>query len=270
MNSGVLFALKKSLGVQLESLSQSFAGSPKKIVSLVPSLTELLHYLGLEEAVTGVTKFCIHPNKWYRSKTRVGGTKTPDIELIFSLQPDLIIANKEENRKEDIEALAKQFPVYLGDTANLEDALEEILFIGKLTGATNRAEVLADAIEKEFVLLKPCSLTVNTAYLIWQNPLMASGDGTFINDMMQRCGLKNIFSGIGRYPETTTEALRSLNCELVLLSSEPFPFNEEHAVKLRAELPGTKVLLVDGEMFSWYGSRLLEAPGYFKTLMTHF
>lgn len=263
MNSGILFQLKKSLNFKKDDLEPA----PARIVSLVPSQTELLHYLGLDAEIAGITKFCVHPHSWFRHKTRVGGTKSPDLEKIRSLQPDLIIANKEENREEDILALSEQFPVYVSDISTLEEALDMIVYIGRLTATNERAAELATAIRNNFELLKPIGRPLRAAYLIWQKPFMAAGGGTFINDMMQRCGLQNIFGGTERYPETTIDQLKEKNCEVLLLSSEPFPFKQEHAETLRQELPGTKVLLVNGELFSWYGSRLLLSPGYFGKLV---
>lgn len=266
MNSGILFQLKKSLNFSAGDLGER----PGRIISLVPSQTELLHYLGLDAEIVAITKFCVHPHSWFRHKTRVGGTKSPDIEKIKSLQPDLIIANKEENRKEDIEALSEHFPVYVSDISTLEAALQMITDIGEITATTERAEELVTGIRNNFNLLQPSGKPLKAAYFIWQKPLMAAGGDTFINDMMRRCGLHNIFSGTARYPETTIEWLLEKGCEVLLLSSEPFPFKEEHAEALRKELPGVKVLLADGEMFSWYGSRLLMAPGYFGELLRLF
>jgi ABC-type Fe3+-hydroxamate transport system substrate-binding protein len=265
MSSGIIFQLKKNLTLPDGLFTNPLTVYPKKIVSLVPSQTELLHHLGLNEEVVGITKFCVHPNDWFRNKLRVGGTKSPDIEKIKSLQPDLVIANKEENRKEDIEALAVHFPVYVSDIANLEDALEMIVHIGQLTGKVEQAAVLVNGIQDNFAFLQPVSPPVRTAYLIWNEPLMTAGGDTFINDMMQRCGMGNMFTA-ERYPETTIGYLRENGCQLLLLSSEPFPFKEKHAALFREALPGTKVVFADGEMFSWYGSRLLTAVDYFTFL----
>jgi ABC-type Fe3+-hydroxamate transport system substrate-binding protein len=269
MSSGIIFQLKKNLTLSGGAFTSQLPVLPKKIVSLVPSQTELLHHLGLNEEVVGITKFCVHPNDWFRNKLRVGGTKSPDIEKIKSLQPDLVIANKEENRKEDIEALAVHFPVYVSDISTLEDALDMIEHIGQLTGTVEQAEVLVNGIKHNFALLQPASPPVRTAYLIWNEPLMAAGGDTFINDMMQRCGMENMFTA-DRYPETTIEYLRDHDCQLLLLSSEPFPFKEKHAAILKKALPETKIVFADGEMFSWYGSRLLQAPVYFNMLRNHY
>ncbi|HNA01267.1 MAG TPA: helical backbone metal receptor [Ferruginibacter sp.] len=253
--------------------SPSLPYTPRRIISLVPSQTELLYRLGLETETVGITKFCIHPDTWYRQKTRVGGTKSLKPEIIRQLNPDLIIANKEENVQEQVETLARDYPVWVTDVNNLEDALQMIHDIGALTGKTGEASVLISAIQKEFDQLQTTNLkpqTSNppprTAYLIWQDPCMTAGGDTFIHDMLTRCGFENCFAGKKRYPETTIAELQALDPGLLLLSSEPFPFKQKHADEFGRLLPGCRVMLVNGEYFSWYGSRLLDAPAYFKTL----
>lgn len=249
---------------------------PKRIISLVPSQTELLHDLGLEQETIGITKFCVHPNAWYTSKTRVGGTKTIKKEFIDKLLPDLIIANKEENVQEQIEELAAQYPVWLTDINNFEDALQMIEDIGTLTGKLTEAKHLNTTIINSFLELKEPQTSnhkLQTAYLIWRNPYMAAGGDTFINSMLSKCGFTNIFSDKKRYPEINVSELQSrklsgANCQLLLLSSEPYPFKQKHIDELQSLLPGTKIVLVDGEIFSWYGSRLLYAADYFKKLRT--
>lgn len=244
------------------------------IVSLVPSQTELLHDLGLNEEVKAITKFCVHPKTWLKSKIRIGGTKNIKIELIKKIAPDLIIANKEENVKEQVEELAKTFDVFVTDVNNLADALSMIRDIGTLTGKTTKALSIANQIEKKFQKLSQSVRTkqqIKAAYLIWQNPYMAVGGNTFINSMMTYCGLENIFTNVDRYPEINLEDFQNSKggkskCDLILLSSEPYPFKDKHAAEIQLNLPSKKIMLVDGEMFSWYGSRLLKAVGYFKNL----
>lgn len=239
---------------------------PQRIVSLVPSQTELLYSLGLEEKVAGITKFCIHPQHWRKTKTIVGGTKQIHTGRIDQLLPDLIIANKEENVKEQVEQLAKKYPVWVTDVNNLSDALLMIRQTGELTGTESRANELAGSVEIAFSNSTDISSTVRTCYLIWQKPYMTVGGDTFINDMMIRAGLINVFANRNRYPEITLDEIRQSGCELLLLSSEPFPFGTKHIEHFREQLPGIKVLLADGEMFSWYGSRLLQTPDYMKQL----
>jgi ABC-type Fe3+-hydroxamate transport system substrate-binding protein len=238
-----------------------------RIVSLVPSQTELLYDLGLEDEVKAITKFCVHPAKWYKNKTRIGGTKNVNINAIKKINPDLIIANKEENVKEQVEELAKTFDVLVTDVNNFQEALQMIKDIGVLTGKITEALTIVNKIESKFQNFFGSTINerkIKTAYLIWENPFMAAGRNTFINDMMQYCGLENIFSKQERYPKITLEDLQ--NCELVLLSSEPYPFKEKHLKEMQAQIPGLKIIIVDGEMFSWYGSRLLKAADYFEKL----
>ncbi len=247
--------------------AQYFQEPPQKIISIVPSQTELLFYCGLDKEVIGITKFCVHPKQWFTTKTRVGGTKNLNLDLIKKLQPDLIIANKEENVKEQIEELAKDIDVWVTDVNNLEDALQMIKDIGAITHKSDKADRLIKEIKTEFSQLLTINHKLQTAYLIWQNPYMTAGGDTFINDMMKYCGLENIFENKTRYPELTIEQLSTANCQLILLSSEPYPFAQKHVDELQQLLPGKKIILVDGEMFSWYGSRLLKAPSYFKSIM---
>ncbi len=240
--------------------------TPGRIISLVPSQTELLYDLGLHNEVIGITKFCVHPEEWFRTKSRVGGTKQLNIEKIWRLQPELIIANKEENVKEQIEELEKHFPVWISDVRNLQDAFEMINRIGELVTKKETAETLIEQIKTNFSQLQISNRKPQTCYLIWRNPYMSVGGDTFINSMMEAAGFENIFKEQHRYPEMRIEELRILNTELLLLSSEPFPFKQKHVEELQPQLPHTKIILVDGQMFSWYGSRLLKAPGYFKEL----
>lgn len=239
--------------------------SPRSIVSLVPSITELLYTLQLDEQVTGITKFCVHPNNWFRQKTRVGGTKAIKPSIIRELQPDLIIANKEENVKEQVEELAQHYPVWVSDVNNLADALEMIEQIGAITNTLPSATRLISQINSAFATLQTTNYQPQTGYLIWRNPYMTIGKDTFIHDMLHRCGFTNIFGHTTRYPAIDTWQLAQ--CDLLLLSSEPYPFQQKHIDELQAALPNTKIMLVDGEMFSWYGSRLLQAPAYFNSLL---
>ncbi|MBK8494687.1 MAG: ABC transporter substrate-binding protein [Chitinophagaceae bacterium] len=240
---------------------------PKRIISVVPSQTELLSALGLERETAGITKFCIHPASWFKTKKRIGGTKNLQIEAIRNLQPDLVIANKEENVREQIEQLALDHPVWVTDVNNLEDATNMIHDIGVLTGTGDMALSLTGQIKTAFDGLPKKRSRVRTAYLIWRNPYMTAGGDTFIHDMMQHCGFENIFAHKTRYPETSVADLQTGDCQLLLLSSEPYPFKQKHINELKSLLPNTAIILVNGEYFSWYGSRLLKAPAYFKTLI---
>ncbi|MDX2135988.1 MAG: helical backbone metal receptor [Saprospiraceae bacterium] len=238
---------------------------PRRIVSIVPSQTELLHALGLETEVVGLTKFCVHPRSWFDTKTRVGGTKTLNLERIDALQPDLLIGNKEENERAQIEALAARYPVWMSDIYTLDDSLDMIRRVGDLCGKAAAADGLALRIQAAFSAL-PVWPVRSAAYLIWRKPYMAAASGTFVDHLLSRAGFTNVFASRSRYPEIRAEELASAAPEVILLSSEPFPFSEKHVQEFRALCPGATVLVVDGELFSWYGSRLLEAPDYFCRL----
>jgi ABC-type Fe3+-hydroxamate transport system substrate-binding protein len=252
--------------------------APKRIVSLVPSQTELLYYLGLEEEVVGITKFCVHPQSWFGTKTRVGGTKAIHIDAVRHLNPDLIIANKEENVKEQVEALKAIAPVWVSDIENLDAALDMIEKVGEMVDKKQRADELVALIKTNFSklvvsfsvvtnqLLNQSAVQPRIVYFIWRDPYMTVGGDTFIGDMIRCCGFTNIFEDELRYPQVTLEQLAALNCQYIFLSSEPFPFKEKHAAEIKKVLPNAKIIFVDGEMFSWYGSRLLQATQYFKEL----
>ncbi len=236
---------------------------PKRIVSLVPSQTELLVDLGLGDRIVGVTKFCIHPKGLKREKTVIGGTKNFRIDRIDSLQPDLIIGNKEENYKEGIERLSEKYPIWMSDIFTLEDAYRMILSIGELTDTVPKANQIISQIKNE--LEKEFRFKGSAVYLIWKDPLIVVGSNTFIDSMLKKAGFQNLIDQ-ARYPEIDLEELVHMNPDYLLLSSEPFPFKEKHISFFIERLPKTKIRIVDGEMFSWYGSRLVFAGKYFSTL----
>jgi ABC-type Fe3+-hydroxamate transport system substrate-binding protein len=243
---------------------------PQRIVSLVPSQTELLYYLGLRDEVIAITKFCVHPEIWFRNKNRIGGTKNLSIEKIKSLNPDLILANKEENVKEQIEELKKYFPVWTSDIKNLDDALTMIGRVGELINKKVQSEKIIQEINFAFQHLS--ILTVKrkpqtVSYLIWQKPFMTIGKDTFINDMLAKCGFKNVFNSLTRYPEITADEIKNAQPDFIFLSSEPFPFKVKHIKELQIVSPASKIILVNGEFFSWYGSRMIKAADYFEKLI---
>jgi len=267
MQIAEVFYVKTILVLML--LPQDFIPNKKinRIICLVPSLTELLYELGLENEVVGITKFCVHPPGWFSNKTRVGGTKNVNLKTVFDLNPDLIIANKEENVKEQVETLAEKFDVLLTEINDLKGALQAILEIGRIVGKNYEAEVLASKIKNRFneisasVVLKRKKTAV---YFIWKDPSMVAAGGTFIDEMMCYCGFQNAFSHLERYPVVELSDLQKMKFDVILLSSEPYPFNEWHKKEFQNVFEEKEVLLVDGEMFSWYGSRLLKAADYFN------
>lgn len=242
---------------------------PRRIVSLVPSQTELLYDLGLEEAVLGITKFCIHPEAWFRNKTRIGGTKTVHLDKIKALQPDLIIANKEENVKEQVEALTAIAPVWMSDIHTLDDAAQMISDIGQLTGKQEIAASINNRIQQGFQNLEQQAepQQPSVLYLIWREPWMTIGQDTFIHDILLRMGLKNAWGQQSRYPEISLQDIKDRKPDFIFLSSEPYPFKEKHIAELQTVVPAAKIILVDGEMFSWYGSRLQWAGPYLEALL---
>lgn len=227
---------------------------PQRIISLVPSKTELLVDLGLEDRLVGLTKFCVHPKGLKKQKTIIGGTKNFHFDKIAALQPDLIIGNKEENYQEGIALLEKKYPVWMSDIYTLEDAFEMIKGIGAITGTAAQAERLIHEINQDMAFLSQ-GARGTAVYLIWKDPMMAVGPQTFIHDMLGRAGFINLVQE-PRYPELSMEDLKNLSPDFLLLSSEPFPFKQKHIDEFAAQLPQTHTQLVDGELFSWYGSRL--------------
>ncbi|GAC1302036.1 MAG: helical backbone metal receptor [Mucilaginibacter sp.] len=240
-------------------------GVPKRIISVVPSQTELLFYLGLDNEVIGITKFCLYPEDKFKSTAKIGGTKQLDIAKIKTLQPDLIIANKEENERSQIEELATFCPVWISDISDLDGAVDMIERVGVLVGREGEAKDLSQLIKQRFNSLSTSPLNLRAAYFIWRKPYMVVGKNTFIDSMLQKCGLINAFD-IERYPEVDVTMLADANPDVILLSSEPYPFKEKHIAEFKVMLPSATIKLVDGELFSWYGSRLLYAPEYFKKL----
>lgn len=242
---------------------------PLRIVSLVPSQTELLFELGLEEEVVGITKFCVHPAEQFRKKPRVGGTKKVKLDKIRALSPNLIIGNKEENTEEDIRALQQEYPVWMSDIHTLDDALGMIRSLGLVTGHDTQAEQLAGQIRRSFSQLQQAVMglpPLRTAYVIWRKPYMVVGRETFIHHIMERAGFRNAFGHLERYPEITLETLMHQQPEVLLLSSEPYPFRDKHLKEFRIACPTAQIELVDGELFSWYGSRLLKSGPYLEKL----
>lgn len=232
---------------------------------MVPSQSELLWDLGLRSELIGITKFCIHPDEMFTTVQRVGGTKNLNLDVIRELKPDLIIANKEENEKEQIEILQKEFNVHVTEIYTLEDSYKMIEEVGAMVGKKESALELVKNIKKQFSTLSIPAVRKKVLYLIWKNPYMAAGENTIIDNLMEQAGYENCISK-SRYPEITLAEIEKLNPELIFLSSEPYPFKTKHIGEF-SSLKNANAVIVDGEMFSWYGSRLLKAPGYYKLLI---
>jgi ABC-type Fe3+-hydroxamate transport system substrate-binding protein len=255
--------------VDASGVAVELARPPRRIVSLVPSTTELLCTLGLGDALAGVTVYCVEPRDVVRDKTRIGGEKNPDLEKIRALDPDLVIANIEENRREDIDRLrAWSIPVWV---AYPRTVAEGIAFIGEL-GALTGAEVAARALLRELEPLhdrvrKACAgrPPVAVFYPIWRGPYMTINGNTYIHDMLRVCGGRNIFADRAeRYPTVTLDEVAARRPEVILLPDEPFRFRRAHVADFDAypDMPavrGGRIHLVDGKPFSWHGPRIAEA-----------
>ncbi|WP_179022450.1 ABC transporter substrate-binding protein [Winogradskyella forsetii] len=243
--------------------------TPKRIISLVPSQTELLVHLGLEASIVGVTKFCVHPKHLRLSKKVVGGTKQINLQKIIDLNPDIILCNKEENTKEMIAELETITTIHISDIYNLEDCFELIKMYGNIFQVEKHASELISNIRKErkaFQLQITTKKPLKVAYFIWKNPWMVAASTNFIDAMLTEAGFTNVFKAQERYPEIVLNNSKLKEADLIFLSSEPFPFQSEHIAELQSKFPEKKVKIVDGELFSWYGSRLLKSYPYFKTL----
>jgi len=249
------------------------ADYPKRIISLVPSQTELLVELGLEENIVGITKFCIHPKRLKSEKTIIGGTKNVNYKKIANLSPDLIIGNKEENTEEIIKKLEDIAPVYVTDIITIKDSLQFIFDIGIICHKISESKNLINKIEKGlheftgFIKKRPLR---KVAYFIWKKPWMVAGSKNYINEILSLNNFENIFGNAPqRYPDVYVEYFTDLNPEmkpdLILLPTEPYPFNNKDIVDLKRHID-CEIRLVDGEMFSWHGSRILKALDYFKKL----
>ena len=244
---------------------------PRRIVSLVPSQTELLADLGLDERVVGLTRFCVHPAGWKARKQIVGGTKNVDVDRVRALDPDLVIANKEENVRAQVEALADVCPVYVTDVSDVAGAVRMVRDVGALVGRADEAETAAAQTLSGFARLaaevrQSGRPRLRALYLIWRDPWMTVGGDTIVSDVLTHGGFENVVADRTRYPALDGTEIGALRPHVVLLSSEPYPFAEKHVAEVEALAPGARVVLVDGEPFSWYGSRLRQTPRYLRAL----
>lgn len=235
-------------------------GSPRRLVSLVPSTTETVCALGLADRLVGVTRFCIHPAEVVAGLPRVGGTKDVDIERVRALAPDLVLANAEENTRDVVEALQDVVPTYVAMPRTVDDAVHDLRRLGRLLDAADAAEAIARDAEAALAALDATSPS-RCAYLIWREPWMTVNGDTYVHDVMARFGLANAFADrADRYPTVSLDELVAADLDLVLLSSEPFPFRTRHVDELvAAGVPRERVRFVDGEAFTWHGARMRHA-----------
>lgn len=240
--------------------------APLRIVSLVPSLSELVVGLGLEAQLLGITKFCIAPAHLKKTKAIVGGTKQVHLDKIAALQPNIILANKEENTQEMVSKLEGIAPVYVSDINTIEDMFVLLQDLGILLQYPEKAKELANELRQKLQQFAPPITQATVAYCIWKDPYMVAAKDTFIHSILQQIGFRNSYASQIRYPSVALSELQALQPQYVLLSTEPYPFTQAHVNELQAQLPHSKVLLVNGTYFSWYSQRLITALDYFQTL----
>lgn len=245
-----------------------------KIVSLCPSLTELIFDLGAGDSLVGRTKFCVHPVDRVEAVERVGGTKNPKVERIIELAPDLVLMNEEENRAEDARALeAAGLRVHASMPRTAADTAAMVRSIGMALHRSREAEPIAadierraDRVRREAVRYPP----VRYACLIWHNPIMTISDDTFIAGLLALPGGLNVFGTKGdRYPAITPDELHAADPLRVLLPNEPYPFQEKHVEELAglSRLPRDRFRVVDGELLSWHGSRTPRGIDYAESVL---
>ncbi len=246
-----------------------FAAPPRRIVSLVPSLTETLFALGAGEALAGVTEFCVHPAQGVARLPRVGGTKNPKLEAILGLAPDLVLANKEENRRRDVERLeAAGVRVFVTYARGVREAVDEIRVLGRICAHEAPAEKIGAEVEEELAAVtarRAGAAPTATVALIWRDPFMAVGADTFAHDLLLCCGASNPFAGAGagRYPRIELRELEAAQPDVILLPTEPYAFGERDRAELLAlDCPAARtgrVHVIEGELLSWYGPRMPRA-----------
>lgn len=236
----------------------TLSAHPQRIISLCPSLTETLFAIGVGDRMVGRTRHCIHPKDAVKRLQNVGGTKQVREDVIAALSPDLILCEKEENTKEMVDALSVHYPVYVVDVHTVDDALKMVSDLGVVTDAVAAAHRLIQEIRDASAALQV--VRVHTmAYLIWKDPYMAAGGDTYLDDLLTRSGFVNVFAKeTSRYPEVSIEQLQAVAPNVVFLSSEPYPFKEEHRAHLQSLLPQSHVALIDGEI-CWSGARMRQA-----------
>lgn len=238
--------------------------TPQKVISLVPSLTELMLDLGVE--LIGRTKFCVHPAEQVNLIPTYGGTKNPKVADIKASEADLVIANKEENNADDVDELSKDKTVFTTDISNMEDTLDFVQQISGILEVQEKGQEISQKLRYWVETQKTNGSDTKILYMIWREPWMAAASGTYIDDMIQKMGWQNVLADKTRYPKIDTQELQHLDPDFVLLSSEPYPFEKKHIAEIQEIFPDAKILLVDGEAFSWYGSRLLKKTSYLKDL----
>jgi ABC-type Fe3+-hydroxamate transport system substrate-binding protein len=238
----------------------AFSQPPRRVVSLCPSLTETIFALGAADRLVGRTKFCVRPPGQLLNDTpKVGGTKTVNVQAVLALRPDCVFAVKEENLSEHIEEIAKHTDVVVFDVKDLESAYGMIRSLQKIL---NVEDTLDEFIREKMEEVRNL-VSGRAACLIWRKPLLAAGGDTYIHSLMTHLGFENAFAHKPRYPEAAPAELKKL--DYILLSTEPYPFKDVHAHEIEEKVGKVRIVLVDGQMMTWYGARMAAAASYFKT-----
>lgn len=238
----------------------------ERVVSLVPSTTETIFELGASEQLVGLTRYCVRPPHAAEGREVIGGTKAPRIDRILELEPDLVVANREENRKEDVDVLRRSLEVFVAYPRDVDDAVSDIRKLSRLLGAREKGERLGRAIESARAKLRPKE-PFRYLYLIWQQPFMVAGADTFIDALLAEAGgVNGAPRDRGRYPTMTETEIGAADARVLLLATEPFPFDEAHAQALERRFPEACVRVVDGQLLSWHGARLRAAFPYLDDL----
>lgn len=252
-----------------------------RIASLVPSVTELVVALGLGRCLVARTGYCIHPAHALGAVPKVGGTKTVNLTKLQRLAPTHVIVNLDENRKQDVEAIAAwgtaapvivvTHPIEPADNLALIDDLATRF--AAMPGVVGRAEALRADLRRELALTRPDGRRpVRVLYLIWHDPWMTVARDTYISTMLARVAWQTLpdarggRTGAARYPVLAANEPWLADVERVLLSSEPFDFGAEHAAAAQAMCPNARVEQVDGELLSWYGPRAIAGLAYLRAL----
>ncbi|MGH7865193.1 MAG: helical backbone metal receptor [Candidatus Binataceae bacterium] len=243
------------------------AAPPRRIVSLVPSWTETLFALGLHREVVGVTRFCSQPVDKVAPLPRVGGTKNPDIAAITGLRPDLVIANAEENRREDVERLRTEgIAVFTTYPRTIAQAVESILRLGRVLARMAQADTLAREIVRSVSAIEAglgvwSKMRLRTFCPIWKNPWMAFNADTYAHDVLRMLGFNNVYAAAGeRYPATTLDDALGRRPDVILLPDEPYLFGDRDVEEIKSLLPAPlsrRVLIVSGRDLHWYGVHMV-------------
>jgi len=250
----------------------ALAEPARRIVSLVPSLTETLFALGCGDALIGVTRYCTEPAGVVERIERIGGTKNPDVGRIIALRPDLVLLNEEENRREDFEALERAgMNVFVSFSHRVRDVPSLIGRLGALAGSRT-ADVLSTVVTEAIAAVRESDVRPRTRVFcpIWKNPWMSFNRDTYAHDILWMAGGSNICADeAGRYPTITLEEVAARAPEIILLPDEPYVFREKDVASLEplTETPACRngrIHFIDGKALSWYGPRTAAALRYLQ------